>query len=114
MEDVEILSVGKIDVNPVFNWLAAIIGGVLIGLIPALYAGLSEESVGLFIVTFAFYAPFFGAICGFTIEKYTDTVPTYKVIISDTVSLNEFYDKYEVLEQDGKIYTIKERMPDAN
>lgn len=33
----------------------------------------------------------------------------YKVTISDEVSLNEFYDKYEIVDQEGKIYTIKEK-----
>ena len=39
---------------------------------------------------------------------------TYKVTISDEVSMNEFMDKYEILNQDGKIYTVKERVADAN
>ena len=33
----------------------------------------------------------------------------YKVIISDEVSFNEFYKKYEILQKEGKIYTITER-----
>lgn len=109
MEGIEILSIGEIGINPVFNWSAAIIGGILIGLIFAFCTGIAENSVGLFIVMFILCTSFFGAIFGFGIEKYADTAPTYKVIISDTVSLNEFYDKYEILEQDGKIFTIMER-----
>lgn len=31
----------------------------------------------------------------------------YKVTIDDTVSLNEFYEKYEIIAQEGKVYTIK-------
>ena len=108
MEGIEILSIGEIGINPVFNWTAAI-GGILIGLIPAFYVSIDDKSIKHFIVMFILCAPFFVALCGFGIEKYADTVPTYKVIISDTVSLNEFYDKYEVLEQDGKIFTIMER-----
>ena len=47
-----------------------------------------------------------GRLVGITeIEHY----PTYKVTISDEVSMNEFMDKYEILEQDGKIYTVKEK-----
>lgn len=53
MEGIEILSIGEIGINPVFNWSAAIIGGVLIGLIPSLYAGAAENSVSLFIIMFA-------------------------------------------------------------
>ena len=33
----------------------------------------------------------------------------YKVTIDDFVSMNEFLDKYEILDQEGKIYTVKER-----
>ena len=33
----------------------------------------------------------------------------YKVTIDDSVSMNEFLDKYEILGQEGKIYTVKER-----
>ena len=110
MEGIEILSIGEIGINPVFNWTAAIIGGILIGLIPAFCAGIDGRSIGHFIVMLILCAPFFGILCGFSAEKYTDTVPTYKVIISNTVSLNEFYDRYEILEQDGKIFTIMERI----
>ena len=108
MEGVKILSIGEIGINPVFNWTAAIIGGALIGLVFALCVGASENSIGLFVVTFILCALFFGALLGFSVEKYTDTAPTYKVVISDTVSFNEFYDRYKVLEQDGKIFTIME------
>lgn len=36
-------------------------------------------------------------------------VPTYKVAIEDSVSMVEFYDRYEILNVQGKIYTIMER-----
>ena len=35
--------------------------------------------------------------------------PEYKVTISDDVGFNEFNKKYEVVEQEGEIYTIRER-----
>lgn len=34
---------------------------------------------------------------------------TYKVTISDEVNFVEFNDKYEIIDQDGLIYTIKEK-----
>lgn len=43
-----------------------------------------------------------------SLEKSTGKYE-YKVTISDEVSLNEFYDKYEIVDQEGKIYTIKEK-----
>ena len=33
----------------------------------------------------------------------------YKVTINDSVSMNEFLNKYEILDQDGKIFTVKEK-----
>ena len=33
----------------------------------------------------------------------------YKVTIDDSVLMNEFMDKYEILNQEGKIYTIREK-----
>lgn len=33
----------------------------------------------------------------------------YKVTISDEVSMNEFLEKYEIIDQEGKIFTIRER-----
>lgn len=33
----------------------------------------------------------------------------YKVTIDDSVAMNEFLNKYEILDQDGKIFTVKEK-----
>lgn len=33
----------------------------------------------------------------------------HKVICSDEVNLNEFYETYHIVKQDGKIYTVQER-----
>lgn len=34
----------------------------------------------------------------------------YQVTVDDSVSMNEFQDKYEIIEVEGKIYTVKERV----
>ena len=33
----------------------------------------------------------------------------YKITISDEVSMNDFLEKYEIIDQEGKIFTVKER-----
>ena len=43
--------------------------------------------------------------CGMCGER--EPVYTYEVIIDDTVSFNEMYEKYEVVEVNGEIYSIK-------
>jgi Na+/melibiose symporter-like transporter len=37
----------------------------------------------------------------------------YKVTISDEVSMNDFLERYEIVDQEGKIYTVRERDGDS-
>ena len=48
-------------------------------------------------------------VCGYLIpeDKYESY---YQVTIDDSVGMNKFQDKYEIIEVEGKIYTIKERV----
>lgn len=48
-------------------------------------------------------------ICGCLIpEEKLET--RYQVTVDDSVSMNEFQDKYEIIEVEGKIYTVRERV----
>lgn len=51
------------------------------------------------------------AVCLFGMLTETDTVVgvKYDVVISDEVPIHEFIDKYEIIEINGKIYTVRER-----
>ena len=52
----------------------------------------------------------FGLMAGGIFVQKTDEVETtYKVTISEEVSLNDFMEKYEIIDQEGKIYTVRER-----
>jgi hypothetical protein len=62
--------------------------------------------IGAGIIAFLLCAIFFG---GFGIGEYETGEYELKVTIDDSVSMNEFLDKYEILDQEGKIYTVKER-----
>lgn len=42
--------------------------------------------------------------CGDFNKTYTQ----YKVLVDNSVSMNEFLEKYEIINIDGKIYTIQE------
>lgn len=33
----------------------------------------------------------------------------YQVLIDESVSMSEFFEKYEIIEQEGKIYIVKEK-----
>lgn len=109
MTGVEILSIGEIGVDPTFNWLMAILGGGFIGLVIGFMGAAMEDSVGFGTILFIAIFIVTGVIIGFGDARPTRYVPTYKVVISDEVSMNDFMEKYEILEQDGRIYTVKER-----
>lgn len=49
-----------------------------------------------------------GLFCMVFVENPTGEY-TYKVTISDEVNFVEFNNKYEIIDQDGLIYTIKEK-----
>lgn len=37
----------------------------------------------------------------------------YKVTVPDEVSMNEFFEHYEIIDQEGKIYTVREKEGDT-
>lgn len=48
-------------------------------------------------------------VCGYLIpERKYET--RYQVIVDNSVSMNEFQGKYEIIEIEGKIYTVRERV----
>ena len=49
------------------------------------------------------------AILGGTDNKNSIHHMEYKVIINDSVKMNNFVEYYEILDQEGKIYTVRER-----
>lgn len=57
--------------------------------------------------SWAGFASFFSFSKGNSKEVYSHE--EYKVIIDDSVSLNDFYEKYEIIDREGEIYTVMER-----
>ena len=116
MTGVEILNqtnVYKVDGEPLLFWIA--IGlGFIIGLIFMItqWAEYGFDMDGfLMLIAFTFIGAFVGCIAFACSLDDTDELNyvKYQVTISDEVSLNEFMDKYEILDQEGKIYTVKEK-----
>lgn len=54
-------------------------------------------------------AMFVVAILGGTDNKNSVHHMEYKVTINDSVKMNDFLEHYEILDQEGKIYTVRER-----
>jgi len=49
------------------------------------------------------------AILAVTPNEHSVDYVKYKVIFDDSVLMSEFVDHYEILDQEGKIYTVKEK-----
>ena len=84
----------------VIGIITSILLGIFFSCLLKLYFGQVILFLGIFI----------SFILTLIFPKSTGEYTRYKVTISDTVNFVEFNEKYEVLEQDGKIYTIKERI----
>lgn len=115
MNGVEILSATQVVSKSVFNWTALwiaagviLVFGVFVGFLIMLiehdYFGLMAGILGGLFLSIMI-SPFIGALCSTPVEYETHC----KVTIDDTVSMSEFMDKYEILDQEGKIYTVRER-----
>jgi hypothetical protein len=108
MTGVEILATQEIATAFGFCW-AGFICLTIVGLFFGAYLYLGYESIpaSLFIFVFALAGAFF---VGFKADGIpTEYEPQYKVTISDEVSMNDFLEKYEIIDQEGKIYTVRER-----
>lgn len=69
------------------------------------------NAFGVWIMVFIITG-FLSVVAGFSAAKPDPDIIDhieYQVTISDSVNLNEFLEHYEIIDQQGKIYTIKER-----
>ena len=115
MTGVEILSSVEVASEFAFNWIACIIGFVIIfgfALFLGIYTSNDMNDKGLIpfcLIIGIIGGSIAGAIFGGLFSTPIAYETHYKVTIDDSVSMNEFLDKYEILDQEGKIYTVKER-----
>ena len=116
MNGVEILNQTTIYEVEVYWWIFWVIigAGFLISLGVAIYNwaryGFDGSFIWLIILASAMCAwiGFLGVLAS---EHDTDIVDhiEYQVTVSDDVNFNEFSAKYQILDQEGKIYTVKEK-----
>ena len=52
---------------------------------------------------------FISALVGIVLVANSNNTTTYEVTVSENVSLTDFTSKYEIIEQRGEIYIVKER-----
>jgi hypothetical protein len=105
MEGVTILSTGTAIVG--ISWGAAIIIALIASLVIYLINPLEADfgwriccAIDIFILSFSTLA---------IVSVDTTEVTEYKVTIDDSVKYVEFTEKYEVIDQEGEIYTVREK-----
>lgn len=113
MTGVEILAMEEVAISYAWNWEAYFITicifVLLSGFVGLVTNGPHEMLKGLVagISTGIILGAIFGMLpAGTTLPDEYET--RYKVTISDEVFMNDFLERYEILDQEGKIYTVRE------
>lgn len=97
-----------------------IVGGLLIGLLIAyavicimqylLNRDVEDKWALALVIPILFITSFLGWIGGKELERNLSACDVvYDVMIGDNVSFNDFNERYEIISQNGNIYTVKER-----
>lgn len=116
MNGVEILNSTEVIVESTSNWwLAGIVWIIVIAASGMIGYGLSE-GVNSAENTFASCCVgalvgllFWGLTCAMTSTPVVHETQ-YEITIDDSVSMKEFIDKYEIIEQRGEIYVVREKV----
>lgn len=104
----EILNVGTTTINYLGGWSTSVIVLILIGISCIIISFICGDE-NLFKVLIILGMLFlFGAFYNYSTNNPVK-VTTYQVILDDSVSYNEFIEKYEVIKQEGRIYTVYEK-----
>jgi hypothetical protein len=122
IEGVEILSQSEVALITGMNWtvFGIFLGlSIIIGVVTAFWSvkpvDAGEWILWAFIVSsFIILGAAFGSLIGYVKGDPTKYEMQYKVIISDEVQMNEFFERYEIIEQEGKIYTIREKTNESD
>lgn len=121
MNGVEILASSEVLVDSAFNWgtFGCVCGGVfalcfIIGIIVCAICKCDWENLIGFALVGLMLGGIFGAGVGYGTSIPLTYETRYKVIVSNEVQMNDFVEKYEILDQEGKIYTVRERQTEQN
>lgn len=115
MTGIEILASQKVATDWAYDWAVFWITACVVMMIfvaIGILVAIQECNVVYFFIIFLFgtILSFLGGCGAASITGTPIAYETqYKVTISDEVSMNEFLDKYEIVDQEDKIYTIREK-----
>ena len=114
IDGITVLSQSEITTQPCWIWIFLFVSWfvIILGVVLVIICASFNKKIGTKLATISTFLGivlfFIDWLCGIII-----TVPTgkyeYKVTISDEVNFVEFNNKYEIIDQDGLIYIIKEK-----
>lgn len=113
MTGVEILATQEIITAYAWSWLVYLCAIAIITIMAVAISFFSPGRLGTEdVIVGAIGGLIFGALLG--IFPASHSVPSeyetqYKVTISDEVPMNDFLSKYEIISQEGRIYTVQSR-----
>ena len=107
MQGIEFLTSTQVVTNYTFNttafWITALI---VIGI--SVLIGIYEMEVLPCSLCGVIFGLLLGCLVGGALSEPTEYETQYKVTISDETSMTEFVEQYEIIDQDGKIFTVRE------
>ena len=116
MNGIDILSTAEVVTKYTFNWQTFWITALIMTALLALggiviYIGTNYRNnvISFCVILGAFIGVMLGGAFGTLFNIPIEYITEYKVIVSDEVNFNEFQEKYEIINQEGKIYTIREK-----
>lgn len=116
MNGVEILNETQVVAESAFNWITFwILSGIIVGLFIiicimfSIFYGLDLQGWVAIMLAGIFLALVAGVMCGAGNSIPTKYETHYQVTIDDSVSMTDFLEKYEIIDTEGKIITVRER-----
>ena len=112
IEGIDILNKTEIMTSPSWGLIFVVVGGLLIVIGLVLLANGANDGCGPMFV-FGLFACVLSACLIISALVNTNKIPTgryrYEVTIDDSVSFLDLQEKYDVIEQNGKIWTLEDK-----
>lgn len=120
MNGIEILETKKIPTEVVYNRMAAWISAGIIFLcflVIGTFTSIEEHTLAGVLncaVIGICMGELLGCVVGAIFATHTAYETEYRVMVSDEVKLKEFIEKYEIVDQEGEIFTVRERQEEGS